>query len=72
MFKKLILKMKKSVWLYPAIHGIISFIMVAVVLALDTRVIFDPERVLPSIMFTKVDLAQTILGAIAGSLRVCQ
>lgn len=68
MFKKLILKMKKSVWLYPAIHGIISFIMVAVVLALDTRVIFDPERVLPSIMFTKVDLAQTILGAIAGSL----
>lgn len=68
MFKKFVLKIKKSVWLYPAVQSLIAFVLVGTVVALDTRMLFDPEQVFPSIMFTEVDLAQTILAAIAGSL----
>lgn len=68
MIKKLLLKIRKSVWFYPMVYSIMSFIIAAVVLAMDTRVILDPEKIFPQIMFTQIDLAQIILGAIAGSL----
>lgn len=68
MFNKLLLLFKKSIWLYPALISLLSFLGALLVVYLDTSFFIDLTSFLPSILFTSVDLSKTILTVIAGAL----
>ncbi len=68
MMQRLLLKIRKSIWIYPVLSCILSLILAGLIIMVDTRYIFDAQEVLPDILFTSIDLAKTILGTISGSL----
>lgn len=68
MLQKLILKIKKSVWIYPALYSVVSFLFASGVVWLDSTSVFELTDYVPSLFLTSVDLAKTILQVIAGSL----
>lgn len=68
MMQRLMLKLRKTIWIYPVISCILSLILAGIIIMIDTRYIFNAEEILPDIFFTSTDLAKTILGTIAGSL----
>lgn len=68
MFKKILLKIKTSIWLYPVMYSVLSLIAAVFIIVIDSRVLFNAQDYLPSALFTSIELAKTILGTIAGSL----
>jgi len=66
--KKILLNLKKSVWLYPALISILSFFLALIVVFLDGGYLINLELFLPDIFLTSVELSKTILTVIAGSL----
>lgn len=66
--KKIFLKLKKSVWLYPALISVLSFFLALIVVFLDGGYLINLELYLPDIFLTSIDLSKTILTVIAGSL----
>lgn len=68
MINKYLLQIKKSVWVYPAFYGVLSFLFALVFAWLDTNTLFELSDYVPTLFLTSVDLAQTILQVIAGSL----
>lgn len=67
MINKYLLQIKKSVWVYPAFYGVLSFLFALVFAWLDTNTLFELSDYVPTLFLTSVDLAQTILQVIAGS-----
>jgi|GEM_PF-6392506 len=70
MFQKITLKIKKSIWLYPTIYGIISLLLAVAIGYLDTSETINLSDYLPRVFMTSIDLSKTILGTIASSLFV--
>jgi uncharacterized membrane protein len=68
MVQRFLLRIKSSIWLTPSIYCVLSLLLAMVVITVDTTFYQQIERIFPSILLTSVELAQTILGAIAGSL----
>jgi uncharacterized membrane protein len=68
MIQKFLLKMKKSVWIFPAFYSVGSFLFALVVVWFDTSLSFEITKYVPTVFLTSVDLAITILTVIAGSL----
>jgi uncharacterized membrane protein len=68
MIQRFLLHVKNSIWLTPSFYCIFSIILAIGVITIDTTFYKDIEQILPDFFVTSVDLAQTILGAIAGSL----
>lgn len=68
MFKRIILKLRKSIWIYPAIISVVSFFAAIGMGFLDSGVFIKLYEIAPEILLTSVDLSKNILGVIAGSL----
>ena len=68
MIKRLILKLRKSIWIYPAIISTVSFFAAIGIGLLDSGAFLKLYEVAPAIMLTSVDLSKNILSVIAGSL----
>ncbi|MEW9052168.1 MAG: DUF2254 domain-containing protein [Neobacillus sp.] len=68
MIQRFLLHVKNSIWLTPSFYCIFSIILAIGVITIDTTFYKDIEKILPNFFVTSVDLAQTILGVIAGSL----
>lgn len=68
MIQRFLLQIKNSLWLLPSLYCVISLVLAIVVITIDTTFYKQFELIIPSILLTRVDLAQTILGVIAGSL----
>ncbi|MCA1053815.1 DUF2254 domain-containing protein [Rossellomorea aquimaris] len=66
--KKLFMKIKKGLWLVPAAYSLASLGLAILTITLDTYWIHKIEPFLPQAMLTSIDLAQTVLSAIASSL----
>ncbi|WP_174732245.1 DUF2254 family protein [Mesobacillus harenae] len=68
MFNRVFLRIKNSIWLMPALLSLTAFLLAVAVVWLDIYYLEEASSVFPSIFLVSVDLAQTILGTIAGSL----
>lgn len=68
MFQRILLRIRNSIWLIPSFYSVLSLVLAIIVITLDTLYYTSIEKILPNVLLTNVDLAQTILGAIAGSL----
>ncbi|WP_442599882.1 DUF2254 domain-containing protein [Neobacillus sp. D3-1R] len=68
MIQRVLLKIKNSIWLIPGFYCVLSLVIAIGVIMVDTRFYKQAEMALPDILLTSVDLSQTILGTIAGSL----
>lgn len=68
MFQRVLLRIKNSIWLIPSFYCVLSLALAIVVITLDTLYYTSIEKIFPNVLLTNVNLAQTILGAIAGSL----
>ena len=66
--KKVLLKLKESIWLIPSIYCSISFAITLVVIYIDKVHSDFLQNKIPSILMTSVDLAQIILGTISAAL----
>ncbi|MDX5474937.1 MAG: DUF2254 domain-containing protein [Bacillaceae bacterium] len=66
--KKVLLKLKESIWLIPSIYCIISFAITLIVIYIDKVHSDFLQNKIPSIFMTSVDLAQIILGTISAAL----
>lgn len=66
--KKILFRLKDSIWLTPTLFSIFSATLAIATVMLDTLYIGGLADSLPYFMLTSVDLAQTILGTIAGAL----
>lgn len=68
MIKRLILKLRKSIWIYPAFISTLSFFAAIGMGYLDSGIFIKLYEIAPSILLTSVDLSKNILTVIAGSL----
>ncbi len=68
MLNKILLKIRKSVWIYPAIYGVLSFLFALLIVWIDSTSLFELKDFVPTLFLTSVDLSKTILQVIAGSL----
>nr|WP_263323587.1 DUF2254 domain-containing protein [Neobacillus sp. Marseille-Q6967] len=68
MIQRLILRVKNSIWLTPSFYSLFSIVLAIGVTTIDTLYYYEIEKIFPHFLLTSVELAQTILGAIAGSL----
>ncbi|WP_064093406.1 DUF2254 domain-containing protein [Rossellomorea aquimaris] len=66
--KRLLMKIRKGIWVVPAIYSVASLGLAIFTVSLDTYWIHTVEPFLPVMMLTSIDLAQTVLSAIASSL----
>ncbi|PFA67025.1 hypothetical protein CN378_11610 [Bacillus sp. AFS015802] len=66
--KQLLMKMRKGIWVVPALYSSASLALAILTVSLDTYWIHKVEPFLPVMMLTSIDLAQTVLSAIASSL----
>lgn len=62
------MKLQKGIWLVPALYSVLSLALAILTVSLDTYWIHRVEPYIPVIMLTSIDLAQTVLSAIASSL----
>ncbi|MDO5707835.1 MAG: DUF2254 domain-containing protein [Andreesenia angusta] len=68
MVQKLKLKYEKNkIWIYPLKYILVACFLSIITIAIDTRYISLHDYI-PEVFLTSVDLAQTILGALVGSL----
>lgn len=66
--KKFLFRLNDSIWFIPTMFSIFSAVLAIATVMLDTLYIGELVERLPYFMLTSVDLAQTILGTIAGAL----
>lgn len=66
--KRFLMKLRKGIWVVPAIYSAASLALAILTVSLDTYWIHKVEPFLPEMMLTSIDLAQTVLSAIASSL----
>ncbi|MFD1928566.1 DUF2254 domain-containing protein [Sporosarcina siberiensis] len=68
MLKRLVLKMRQSIWFVPSVYSIFASLLALGTVLIDTKFNAEVIDYIPSYMRTSVDLAQTILGTISGAL----
>lgn len=68
MLKRLLLKMRESIWFVPSVYSVMASILALVTVLMDTRFNKQVIDYITPYMRTSVDLAQTILGTISGAL----
>jgi uncharacterized membrane protein len=68
MFQKWLLKINNSIWLIPGFYCSISLALAVIIILTEKNFHKQMEKLLPKFLLTNADLAQTILGVIAGSL----
>lgn len=68
MLQKIVLKLKKSVWIYPLIISFISLLGAMGIGMVDSGSFIVLSEIIPEIFLTSVELSKNILGVIAGSL----
>ncbi|PID22835.1 hypothetical protein CSV61_04115 [Sporosarcina sp. P3] len=68
MLKRLLLKMRESIWFIPSVYTILASIFALATVLVDTKYNNDLKEYIPSYFRTTVDLAQTILGTLSGAL----
>lgn len=66
--KKFLFRLNDSIWLTPTLFAIFSALLALATVMIDTLYIGELTDSLPYFLLTSVDLAQTILGTIAGAL----
>ncbi|NMH70050.1 DUF2254 domain-containing protein [Bacillus sp. RO3] len=66
--KRFLMKMRKGIWVVPALYSMSSLVLAIMTVSLDTYWIHKIEPFIPVMMLTSIDLAQTVLSAIASSL----
>ncbi|MCA1062712.1 DUF2254 domain-containing protein [Rossellomorea sp. AcN35-11] len=66
--KRFLMKMRKGIWVVPALYSMSSLVLAIITVSLDTYWIHKIEPFIPVMMLTSIDLAQTVLSAIASSL----
>lgn len=66
MVRKMVLRIRESIWLLPGIYSILAFILAVAVIYIDHNEL--AQGIVPSFLLTKIPLAQTILGAISAAL----
>ena len=65
--KRVIYKIKRSIWLYPVIYTAFAVLLASAVIVVDSRIFFDISEYIPSILTTSPDLAKTVLNIIASA-----
>ena len=65
--KKIINKIKTSIWLYPTIYSIGAFILSVGIKILETTYSDEMSLYLSTVFYTKSELAQTVLGIVASA-----
>ena len=68
MLKRLILKMRENIWFVPSAYSLLASLLAFGPFLIDTKFNAQVIGYFTSYMRTSVDLAQTILGTIAGAL----
>lgn len=68
MLQKIVLKFRKSVWIYPSIISFISFIGAMGIGMVDSGSYIVLSEIIPDTFLTSVELSKDILAVIAGSL----
>lgn len=68
MLQRLLLKFRKSVWIYPSIISLISLVGAILVGMADSGSFLNLSGIVPEFFLTSVELSKNILGVIAGSL----
>lgn len=66
--KKFLFRLNDSIWFTPTLFTIFSALLALAIVMIDTLYIGEISDTLPYFLLTSVDLAQTILGTIAGAL----
>ncbi|MBT2662066.1 DUF2254 domain-containing protein [Bacillus sp. ISL-45] len=66
MLKKIVLRIRESIWLKPVIYSVLAFLLALAVIYIDHNEL--AQGIVPSFLLTNVELAQTILGSISGAL----
>lgn len=66
--KKFFFRLNESIWFTPVMFSLFSAVLAIATVMLDTLYIGELVDQLPYFLLTSVDLAQTILGTIAGAL----
>lgn len=66
--KKWLFRLNDSIWFTPTLFTFFSALLAIATVLIDTLYIGELVEELPYFMLTSVDLAQTILGTIAGAL----
>ena len=65
--KKIINKIKSSIWLYPAIYSLMAFLLSLGISIIDKRYSVEMSYYLGDIFYTTSSLAQAVLGIVAGA-----
>lgn len=65
--KKILYKVKRSIWVYPAIYTLFAIFLASAVIVVDSRLFFDISDYIPSVLTTSPDLAKTVLSIIASA-----
>ncbi|MDW0109880.1 DUF2254 domain-containing protein [Sporosarcina aquimarina] len=68
MLKRLIIKMRESIWFIPSFYSVLASLLSLATVLIDTTFNAEVKDYIPSYLRTSVDLAQTILGTISGAL----
>lgn len=63
--KKILYKIKRSIWLYPVIYTLFAVLLASAVIVVDSRIFFDISEYIPRVLTTSPDLAKTVLTIIA-------
>ncbi|MGD6803765.1 DUF2254 domain-containing protein [Rossellomorea aquimaris] len=66
--KSFLINLKGRIWFVPSVYSLLSLIMAFVTIMIDYYWAASMKEYLPPFMMTKIDLAQTVLSTIAGSL----
>ncbi len=67
MFRRIVNKVKSSIWLYPAIYSVASLMLSVAVAFVDQRYTDAVAHDIHSLFYTTPELAKTVLGIIAGA-----
>lgn len=67
MIRKIVNKIRTSIWLYPAIYSGISLLLSVLISFIDQRYMGVMANYIHGLLFTTTSLAQAVLGIIAGA-----
>lgn len=65
--KKLLYRMKRSIWIYPVMYTVFAVFLAVAVIIIDARIFFNLSPYIPSLFTTSTDLAKTVLTIIASA-----
>ena len=68
MLKKIKLRIKKSIWFYPALYTFYSLLLSIFIVMADSGIWISLDKSISKLFLTNIDLAQAILGIVAAAL----